>query len=139
MSREESRQSRRGAGFIFTTPDSNILLVQDRASLKWGFCKGHVEDSDTDALATAVREAHEELGAEVGTDYQVASEGFRINDYQFFYAVFTADPKSLHVQVSEIADVKVISPTDLLASVAADESQYNRYVRAWVRIISGIL
>jgi 8-oxo-dGTP pyrophosphatase MutT (NUDIX family) len=130
---------RRGAGFIFTTPESNILLVQDRGSQKWGFCKGHVEEYDADTLATAIREAREEIGVEPGADYQIASEKFRITDYDFFYAVLSTPVEALRLQASEVSAVRTVSPTELIAAVTADENSFNRYVRAWVRIISGLM
>lgn len=128
----------RGSGFIFTTPDSNILLVQDSRSQKWGFCKGHVERSDANTLATAIREANEELGLLV-TDYQIASDSFLIADYEFRYAVLLKDPEQFTLQEAEIATTTTISPQDLLVSFREEPDKYNRFIRAWVRTLTHLL
>ena len=138
LSPAATQRGSRGSGFIFTTPDSNILLVQDRRSQKWGFCKGHVERSDADTLATAVREANEELGL-LPTDYQIASDSFRIADYEFRYAVLIKDPEQFALQEEEIAAVTTISPQSLLVNVREEPDKYNRFVRAWVRTLIHLL
>lgn len=51
-----------GAGIIFITQDNKIVILHERKSDKWGFCKGGRKPEDTDYLATAKREAFEELG-----------------------------------------------------------------------------
>jgi 8-oxo-dGTP pyrophosphatase MutT (NUDIX family) len=135
MSKKSSRKynrRRKGAGFIFTTPESKFLLVQECRGLKWGFCKGHTEREDLNSLTTAIREANEELGL-TSTDYKVTSRAVGIADYSFFYATLHKAPEDLAIHEGEIAAIKAISLESLLASIRDCPGNYNRFVRAWVQ------
>lgn len=50
-----------GAGIIFLTPKSEILLLQ-KENKKWTFPGGHRQDKEFSPLDTAERECKEELG-----------------------------------------------------------------------------
>lgn len=95
-----------GAGIIFITPDNKIVILREGKSNKWGICKGGRKPEDADYLATAKREAYEELGL-TEDDYIIDNDPF----------VF---PRSPYVYIFMIAKLKV----DIFATFASKSKDF---------------
>ncbi len=124
-----------GAGFIFVNQSYDFLLVQDTESKKWGMCKGHRDQNDLDSLATARREAEEELGLVEGIHYNVISGPLFIQgsprQYIFYYAMLKVSLNCIVMQREEICNIKMVKYHDLPNTVCNRE-QYNIYLRLLV-------
>jgi 8-oxo-dGTP pyrophosphatase MutT (NUDIX family) len=124
-----------GAGFIFVNQSYDFLLVQDTESKKWGMCKGHRDQNDVDSLATARREAEEELGLVEGIHYNVVSGPLFIQgsprQYIFYYAMLTVSLNCIVMQKEEVCNIKMVKYHDLPNTVCNRE-QYNIYLRLLV-------
>ncbi len=138
-----------GAGFIFMTPQLDILLVNEKKSGKWGMCKGHRERKDGgNPTTTAIREANEELGL-LPEDYEIWGEPFILGGspkiYIFQRAILNVDIidkfkinklKTMYYKpgkLTEIKDIKLISAVDFMESI--DDLNCNVYVKlfhAWM-------
>ncbi len=124
-----------GAGFIFVNQSYDFLLVQDTESKKWGMCKGHRDQNDADSLATARREAEEELGLIEGIHYNVISGPLFIQgsprQYIFYYAMLTVPLNCIVMQKEEVCNIKMVKYHDLPNTVCNRE-EYNIYLRLLV-------
>ncbi len=143
------RDNYEGAGFIFMTPQLEILLVNERKSGKWGMCKGHRERIDGgDPTATAIREAKEELGLRP-EDYEIWGDQFVMDGspkiYIFQRAMLNIDIldkfkinklQTMYYKpckLTEINDIKLIPAVDFMESI--DHLNCNVYVKlyhAWM-------
>lgn len=127
-----------GAGFILLSSDlTQLLLVHDTRSGKWGFPKGHRESYDVSDLATAVRECREETGLLHTIDYAVHDDPFKISkggsSYLFRYAVLNGAATKDRLRAGpahEIAGLEWISIATLLE--AQNVLDGNKYLRAWI-------
>lgn len=122
-----------GAGLILLSSDlTSTLLVCDARTGKWGFPKGHREDSDSSDLATAVRECHEETGL-VSDDYIVYDDVFKINKggsaYLFRYAVMKGERRLRAGPAYEIGGLEWVSLQTLFG--AQNIIDGNKYLRTW--------
>lgn len=129
----------RGAGLILLSPDYQVLLVQDRKTLKWGFPKGHREPEDTCEVATAQREVHEEIGLEPSA-YTLHPLSFRIirgtSSYLFRYAFLNQAiwETPLQLQREEITGhLWVPLPLFYLNPDVVDG---NKYLRTWIQDVT---
>jgi 8-oxo-dGTP pyrophosphatase MutT (NUDIX family) len=124
-----------GAGFIFVNQNYDFLLVQDTESKKWGMCKGHRDQNDADSLATARREAEEELGLIEGIHYNVISGPLFIQgsprQYIFYYAMLIVPLNCIVMQKEEVCNIKMVKYHDLPNTVCNRED-YNIYLRLLV-------
>ncbi len=138
-----------GAGFIFMTPQLEILLVNEKRSGKWGMCKGHREQKDGgNPTMTAIREANEELGL-LPEDYEIWGEPFVLSGspkiYIFQRAMLKIDIvdkfkinklKTMYYKpckLTEIKDIKLIPSLDFMESI--EDLNCNVYVKlyhAWM-------
>jgi 8-oxo-dGTP pyrophosphatase MutT (NUDIX family) len=122
-----------GAGLILLTPDFRVLLVQDAKTLKWGFPKGHREDSDQNDLHTAMREVEEETGI-TSASYIVQEPAFRItkgsSSYIFRYAILHNQNHGTVQNQKEISRMQWIPIVDLMQS--PDSLDGNKYMRTWI-------
>jgi 8-oxo-dGTP pyrophosphatase MutT (NUDIX family) len=120
-----------GAGFILFSPDFHVLLVQDAKSKKWGFSKGHREESDTSDLHTAERELLEETGIPP-TAYKVYDHPFRIirgsSSYIFRYAVLQREYPATIQCSKEIGGIQWVSMYSFFLQPSWDA---NKYLRTW--------
>jgi 8-oxo-dGTP pyrophosphatase MutT (NUDIX family) len=122
-----------GAGLILLSQDYRILLVQDCNTKKWGFPKGHREETDPNDLATALRELLEETGISPAM-LTTHDPSFRVtkgsSSYLFRYAILNSDAFCGAIQnpyeISQIAWVPII---DLLANRGING---NKYLRTWI-------
>lgn len=110
VSDASAEPKKNGAGLLFVTPDSHVLLLLRAGKHnagKWGLPGGNVEDADTDLKATAKREAAEELGGEASLpQYEIAGDGILTKRGRFgskHYTVFVA-------KVSDDARVNFSAP-----------------------------
>lgn len=131
-----------GAGFILFTPDFRVLLVQDAKTQKWGFPKGHREDTDLSDLHTAERELLEETGIPP-TSYTVYDHPFRIirgsASYIFRYAILNDISFLGAIQCSrEISGMQWISLVQFYLNPECIPipsrlgGQGNKYLRTWI-------
>lgn len=126
-----------GAGLIVFSSDCNhLLLVHDARSGKWGFPKGHREDTDDSDLKTAMRECYEETGL-VMDDYAIYGDPFKVTkggqSYLFRYAILHADVRKEKIKAGpayEIAGLEWVPLQTLLA--AANVVDGNKYLRTWI-------
>jgi ADP-ribose pyrophosphatase YjhB (NUDIX family) len=120
-----------GAGFILFSPDFRVLLVQDAKTKKWGFSKGHREDSDLSDLHTAERELFEETGIPP-TAYTVYDHPFRIirgsSSYIFRYAVLHQNYPATIQCSKEIGGIQWASIYSFFLQPTWDA---NKYLRTW--------
>jgi 8-oxo-dGTP pyrophosphatase MutT (NUDIX family) len=127
-----------GAGFILLSSDlSTTLLVNDTRSHKWGFPKGHREDTDANDLETSVREVREETGL-TADDYNVYPEVFKVSkgshSYNFRYAVLLDEKRKANVvsgPAEEIGGIQWVPIKQLLE--AQNVLDGNKYLRAWLQ------
>jgi 8-oxo-dGTP pyrophosphatase MutT (NUDIX family) len=127
-----------GAGFVLLSSDlTQLLLVHDTRSGKWGFPKGHRETYDANDLATAVRECSEETGLVHGIDYVVHDEVFKISkggsSYLFRYALLNGAATKDRLRAGpahEIAGLEWIPIATLLEAQSVLDG--NKYLRAWI-------
>ena len=126
-----------GAGFILLSSDlSSMLLVHDTRSNKWGFPKGHRENTDASDLETAVRECFEETGL-TSEDYRVMPEAFKVSkgshSYNFRYAILHDEKRKTKITpgpAHEIAGIQWIPLKQLLE--ASNVLDGNKYLRSWI-------
>ncbi len=123
-----------GAGFILLSSDySSTLLINDARSGKWGFPKGHRENTDANDIETAVRECREETGL-VPDDYIVINKPFRVSkgsqSYLFRYAIAKENVRLRPGPAYEIRDIRWISLADLVQ--ANNLIDGNKYLRSWI-------
>jgi 8-oxo-dGTP pyrophosphatase MutT (NUDIX family) len=129
-----------GAGFILLTTDFRILVIQDKKTKKWGFPKGHREESDTSDTHTAVRELQEETGLREET-YIIHPQPFRIvrgsASYIFRYALLKpdVDPQSILIQASELSAYQWIPLCFFY--IQPDFVDGNKYMRTWITDVVG--
>lgn len=129
-----------GAGFIFVNQNYDFLLVQDTESKKWGMCKGHRDQYEADPLATAFREAQEELGLVAADHYDVISGPIFIEgsprEYIFYYAMLKVPLNCIVMQKEEVCDIKWVRYHDLPNTVC-NKDEYNIYLRLLVSTTIG--
>ena len=124
-----------GAGLILLSSDlTSTLLVRDARSGKWGFPKGHREESDNSDLACAVRECFEETGL-TSDDYVVREDPFKISKgghaYLFRYATMKTDGRRLRAGPSyEIGALEWVPLATLFG--AQNIIDGNKYLRTWI-------
>lgn len=123
-----------GAGFILMTPDFRVLLVQDAKSKKWGFPKGHREESDASDIETAQREVQEETGI-APTSYTIYEHPFRVirgsASYIFRYAIMNGTEYLGAIQNrGEIAGLQWVSMIQFYLNPECVEG--NKYLRTWI-------
>jgi len=125
-----------GSGFILLSHDlKKMLLVHDTRSKKWGFPKGHREETDANDLDTAVRECHEETGLTTN-DYIVHNEPFRVSkgsqSYIFRYAVLHEYSRTrIHSSSpQEISELRWVPVSEILAANSVLDG--NKYLRSWI-------
>lgn len=123
-----------GAGFILLTPDFRVLLVQDAKSKKWGFSKGHREETDASDIETAQREVQEETGIHP-TSYTVYEHPFRVirgsASYIFRYAIMNSTEYLGSIQNrEEIAGLQWVSMVQFYLNPECVEG--NKYLRTWI-------
>jgi len=125
-----------GSGFILLSHDlKKMLLVHDTRSKKWGFPKGHREETDANDLDTAVRECHEETGLTTN-DYMVHNEPFRVSkgsqSYIFRYAVLHEHSRTrIHSSsLQEISELRWVPVSEILAANSVLDG--NKYLRSWI-------
>ena len=123
-----------GAGFILMTPDFRVLLVQDAKSKKWGFPKGHREETDASDIETAQREVQEETGI-APTSYTIYEHPFRVirgsASYIFRYAIMNSTEYLGSIQNSkEIAGMQWVSMVQFYLNPECVEG--NKYLRTWI-------
>ncbi len=128
-----------GAGFILFTPDFRVLLVQDAKTKKWGFPKGHREETDESDIMTAQREVEEETGIPP-TSYTIYEHPFRVirgsASYIFRYAVMnTMDCEGAIQNRGEISGLQWISLVQFYLNPECVEG--NKYLRTWIADIVG--
>jgi len=128
-----------GAGFILLSSDfTSTLLINDARSGKWGFPKGHRENTDANDIETAVRECREETGL-VPDDYVVINKPFRVSkgsqSYLFRYAIAKENVRLRPGPAYEIRDIRWISLADLVQ--ANNLIDGNKYLRSWIADIQG--
>ncbi len=124
-----------GAGFLLFSTDLRILLVQDAKTQKWGFPKGHREESDESDIHTAKRELLEETGIPE-TAYSIVQAPFRItrgsSSYLFRYATMKPNGYMGRVQNRhEIRSMRWVPLYDLLQSELYSQHG-NKYLRTWI-------
>ena len=122
-----------GAGLILLSSDlTYVLLVCDARTGKWGFPKGHREESDVSDLACAIRETFEETGL-VSDDYVVHDEVFKISKggsaYLFRYAVMKGPGRLRAGPAYEIGGLEWVPLQTLLS--AQNIIDGNKYLRNW--------
>ena len=126
-----------GAGFILLSPDlSTTLLVNDARTNKWGFPKGHREDTDANDLETSIRELREETGL-MPDDYLVYPEVFKVSkgsqSYNFRYAVLSDEKRKINIvsgPAHEIGGIQWVPIKQLLDAHTILDG--NKYLRAWL-------
>ncbi len=123
-----------GAGFILFTPDFRVLLVQDAKSKKWGFPKGHREDTDASDIETAQREVLEETGI-APTSYTIYDHPFRVirgsSSYIFRYAILKTTEFLGQIQNRhEIAAMQWVSLVQFYMNPECVNG--NKYMRTWI-------
>ncbi len=116
------------------TPDFRVLLVQDAKSKKWGFPKGHREETDMSDIATAQREVEEETGIPP-TSYTIYEHPFRVirgsSSYIFRYAIMNSTEYLGSIQNSkEIAGLQWVSMVQFYLNPECVEG--NKYLRTWI-------
>ncbi len=121
-----------GAGFILFTPDFRVLLVQDARTKKWGFPKGHREESDESDIQTAQREMMEETGIPPAA-YTIYDHPFRIirgsSSYIFRYAMLNSTDYLGSIQCpKEIGGLQWMS----LVQFFLQPLDGNKYLRTWI-------
>ena len=127
-----------GAGFILLSPDlSTTLLVNDARTNKWGFPKGHREDTDASDLETSVREMREETGLTI-EDYVIFPESFKVSkgshSYNFRYAVLQDEKRKSNIvsgPAHEIGGIQWVPIKQLLD--AHNVLDGNKYLRSWLQ------
>ena len=79
-----------GAGFVFVTPQKEILLLQ-KENGKYTFPGGHREEDEYSPLETAQRECREELGlmpeGKLVGKLKITKEGEKQPVYSFFMTI----------------------------------------------------
>jgi 8-oxo-dGTP pyrophosphatase MutT (NUDIX family) len=128
-----------GAGFIIFTPDFRVLLVQDAKTKKWGFPKGHREESDESDIITAQREVQEETGI-TPASYTIYDHPFRVirgsASYIFRYAVMNTTEYLGSIQChGEISGMQWISLVQFYLNPECVNG--NKYLRTWIADIVG--
>ena len=128
-----------GAGFILLTPDFRVLLVQDAKSKKWGFPKGHREDTDLSDIDTAQREVQEETGI-APTSYTIYEHPFRVirgsSSYIFRYAIMNTTEYLGAIQCrGEISGLQWISLVQFYLNPECVDG--NKYLRTWIADVVG--
>ena len=123
-----------GAGLILFTPDFKVLLVQDAKSKKWGFPKGHREETDESDILTAQREVLEETGIP-HTSYTIYDHPFRVirgsASYIFRYAILKSyDIMGAIQNRNEIGGLQWISLVQFYMN--PDCVTGNKYLRTWI-------
>jgi 8-oxo-dGTP pyrophosphatase MutT (NUDIX family) len=123
-----------GAGIILFTPDFRVLLVQDARTKKWGFPKGHREDTDESDVMTAQREVLEETGIPPSA-YTLYEHPFRIirgsASYIFRYAILNTTDYLGSIQCpKEIGGLQWISLVQFFLHPECVDG--NKYLRTWV-------
>jgi 8-oxo-dGTP pyrophosphatase MutT (NUDIX family) len=124
-----------GAGLILLSSDlTSTLLVRDARTGKWGFPKGHREETDASDYACAVRECFEETGL-TAEDYAVHDEVFKISKggqaYLFRYAVMKSDGRRLRAGPAyEIGGLEWVPLQTLFG--AQNIIDGNKYLRTWI-------
>ncbi len=124
-----------GAGFILFSADMKVLLVQDAKTHKWGFPKGHREQTDESDLATAQRELLEETGIP-DSAYTIVPTSFRItrgsSSYIFRYATLKHPWNIGSIQNrNEIRSIRWVPLYDMMYVQEYMESG-NKYLRTWI-------
>jgi len=129
-----------GAGIIFITPDNKIVVLKEKKSGKWGFCKGRRKSEDQDSQDTATREAFEELGLREN-NYELDNSPFSFPRSPYRYIFMIARLKvdifsvfsnkntlqSGHDDYYEISEVRTITLKELIDQI--DTYNYNIYMR----------
>ncbi len=128
-----------GAGFILFTPDFRVLLVQDAKTKKWGFPKGHRDESDESDIITAQREVQEETGIPPAS-YTIYDHPFRVirgsSSYIFRYAVMNTTEYLGSIQCrGEISGMQWISLVQFYLNPECVNG--NKYLRTWIADIVG--
>jgi 8-oxo-dGTP pyrophosphatase MutT (NUDIX family) len=123
-----------GAGFIIFTPDFRVLLVQDAKTKKWGFPKGHREDTDVSDLENAQRELLEETGI-APNSYTVYEHPFRVirgsSSYVFRYAIMNTTDFLGEIQCrGEISGIQWVSLVQFYLNPECVNG--NKYLRTWI-------
>lgn len=128
-----------GAGIIFITPDDKIVIIREGKSNKWGVCKGRRKPDDADYLATAKREAFEELGLKED-NYDLDNDPFIFprSPYTYIFmiaklnvdihAIFASKSKDfIEEDYHEISEIKTITLKELCDEF--EKYNYNIYLR----------
>jgi len=127
-----------GAGFILLSSDlSTTLLVNDARTNKWGFPKGHREETDANDLETSIREMREETGL-TSEDYVVYPDVFKVSkgshSYNFRYAVLHDEKRKANIvsgPAHEIGGLQWVPIKQLLD--AQNVLDGNKYLRSWLQ------
>jgi 8-oxo-dGTP pyrophosphatase MutT (NUDIX family) len=121
-----------GAGLILRNSKSNVILVCDARSSRWGFPKGHPEFVDKkQPINTAVRETFEETGLLPDVDYVIDGlNGKRIGKRLYFSGQCVRETFDKSKQPSrEISDVRWWPIDELFKN----EAILNSDLRCWLR------
>ena len=124
-----------GSGFILLTSDFKVLIVQDAKTKKWGFPKGHREESDTSDLITAQRELEEETGIHPDS-YKIHDQVFRItrgsSSYTFRYGFAKPNVSGRIQNRWEISAIRWVPLTEFLIPSSEYATTGNKYLRTWI-------
>lgn len=126
----------KSAGIIIHS-NSNVLLAQDKHTLKWSFPKGAPELMDLDStLSTAVRECYEEVGLIHELDYTLDSEKEHSFPYESYYymATINADKEAAaKINDDEVVQIKWMSCKDISSVWNLTNVHVKHYVKNYMR------
>lgn len=129
-------EKEKSCGVVIYNDKKEVLVLKHRSGNHYDFCKGHIEDNETE-IQCALREVKEETGLDV-----FIRPGFKVYthyviNYQSYKTVcwFTGEKHNdLSIQISEISEYRWLNYEQALNTITYETSK--NVLREWYRFMT---
>lgn len=129
----------KSCGVVIYNDKKEVLLLKHRSGNHYDFCKGHIEENETE-LECALREVEEETGLSVSIDPGFKVYTHYVINHQSHKTVcwFTGEKQNdLIIQQSEISDYRWLDYEQALTTITFETSK--NVLRAWHHYMTKLL